>query len=47
MKNFIQGVPFEIKCIANEKRQDHEHTIDELIIPLQILQTLLARKPCL
>ena len=29
VKPFIRGLPFKLKCIANEKKLDHNPTLEE------------------
>ena len=41
---FIQGLPFEVKCIANEKKLDENPTVDEPIIPFETLKNFVKRK---
>ena len=45
---FMQGLPFKLKCIANEKKIDHNPTVDEPVILFETLKNFVNRKtPCL
>ena len=41
LKILIQALPYNLKCIDNEKTLDHNPTVDEAVIPLKRWKTLL------
>ena len=41
---FIRGVPIKLNCLANEKKLDHNPTVDETVIPFQKQKNFVKRE---